>query len=219
MSARKAINGLCVAAAVVLTVCLIAEHRAGSRLLQENEAIRQHLARTNEVTAQSQPSSALTRSAGTTRAESDDQETSSAVESRSEELGRLRRELEKLRGQSNQLETLRSDTANLRAQREAGRSRPGSGIGGSNSNGGAAGLEIVQASYGTDHTNIDVADELRDRIRNGTLKAIASNNLKGDPEFGEVKHLTLVYRLNGSIFTNDFHEGDFVVLPNEQQSP
>jgi len=50
-----------------------------------------------------------------------------------------------------------------------------------------------------------------------TLKAIASNNLKGDPEFGQTKHLTVVYRFGGVTMTNEFREGDVVVLPNELQ--
>jgi hypothetical protein len=60
-----------------------------------------------------------------------------------------------------------------------------------------------------------VTEELRGRILDERLKAIASNNIKGDPEFGQVKHLTLVYRLAGVTRTNEFREGDLVILPGQ----
>ena len=78
-------------------------------------------------------------------------------------------------------------------------------------------MELLAADYGTDRTNLDVAAELRARIRGDSLKVVASNNLKGDPDFGQVKHLTVVYRFGGITVTNDFREGDLVVLPKEQQ--
>jgi hypothetical protein len=46
--------------------------------------------------------------------------------------------------------------------------------------------------------------------------AVASNNIKGDPEFGQVKHLTVVYRVGGVLRTNEFREGDVVVLPPQR---
>jgi hypothetical protein len=74
-------------------------------------------------------------------------------------------------------------------------------------------FQILQADYGTEHTNMDVVDALNDRIRGGSLKTIASNKLNGDPEYGQVKNLTVVYRFNGVVFTNQFREGAVVVLP------
>jgi hypothetical protein len=78
-------------------------------------------------------------------------------------------------------------------------------------------LEVLRADYWTEKTNLDVAAELREKIRGDKLKAMASNNLKGDPDFGEVKHLTVVYRFGGVTMTNEFREGDFVVLPKEPE--
>ena len=78
-------------------------------------------------------------------------------------------------------------------------------------------FELLRADYWTDNTNLDVAAELRERIRGDSLKAIAGNSLKGDPDFGQVKHLTVVYRFGGVTMTNEFREGDFVVLPKEQE--
>jgi hypothetical protein len=78
-------------------------------------------------------------------------------------------------------------------------------------------LELLAANYWTDKTNLDVTEELRDGIRGDSVKAIAGNNLKGDPEFGQVKHLTVVYRVGGVIMTNEFRDGDLVILPKVQQ--
>ena len=74
-------------------------------------------------------------------------------------------------------------------------------------------FDVLSAQYWTDKTNLDVAAELRERIRGDSLKAVANNNIKGDPDFGEVKHLTVVYRYGSTLFTNEFREGEFVVLP------
>jgi len=133
------------------------------------------------------------------------------------EITRLRAEAETLRRQSAELEKLRADTRQARnslqsaiAAERARRSASGSGP---NANHNPSALEIVSANYWTDKTNLDVADELRDRIRGDILKAVASNNLKGDPHFGEVKHLTVIYRAGGVLMTNEFREGDVIVIP------
>ena len=60
---------------------------------------------------------------------------------------------------------------------------------------------------------MDVTDELQDRIRGDNLKAVAGNDIKGDPEYGQTKHLTIEYRFGGITRTNEFREGDVIVLP------
>ncbi len=74
-------------------------------------------------------------------------------------------------------------------------------------------FELLRAEYGTTRTNLDVTQELADRIRGDRLKAVASNNLRGDPEFGQVKNLTVIYRVSGVTRTNRYREGDVVILP------
>ena len=44
---------------------------------------------------------------------------------------------------------------------------------------------------------------------------IASNRLAGDPDFGHVKDLTVVYRFGGVVQTNQFRGKGNVVLPPE----
>jgi len=48
---------------------------------------------------------------------------------------------------------------------------------------------------------------------------MAGNNLAGDPDFGTVKDLTVVYRSGGTILTNQFREGDVIILPPDSPSP
>src|ERR1035441_1766649 len=79
----------------------------------------------------------------------------------------------------------------------------------------ASQLQILKAEYWTDNARLDVTGELRDRIRGDSLKAIASNNIKGDPEFGQTKRLTVEYRFGGVTMTNEFREGDTIVIPTE----
>jgi hypothetical protein len=126
------------------------------------------------------------------------------------ELERLRAAVEGLRGQTNEITALRTETRRLRAALRNSGTVPASGA-----SDGAPWIEIVEAKYGTDSTNIDVSAELNARIRGDSLKAVASNNLKGDPEFGKSKRLTLIYRLGGATFTNAFNEGDIIVIQRD----
>lgn len=140
------------------------------------------------------------------------------TDERLKELVRLRGEVEGLRQESKELEALRADTRQVRAARENALKAQNAGQAAQSSNGPTSNgsqLEILKADYWTDRTNMDVAAELRERIRGDSLKAVASNNLKGDPEYGQVKHLTVVYRFGGVTRTNEFQEGDLVILPGE----
>jgi hypothetical protein len=130
-------------------------------------------------------------------------------------FARLRREVQALRLQSKEMEILQANTREVRALAETAAKNARSANSAATANANASQLEVLSASYWTETTNLDVAAELRERIRGDSLKAIASNNLKGDPEFGQPKHLTVVYRFGGLIRTNEFREGDFVVLPPE----
>jgi len=134
------------------------------------------------------------------------------------ELFRLRGEAEALRQESKAIAALREDARQTRLTREArANSNSGRSDQTQNSKTDSSGsqLEILQAIYWTQNSQVDVTDELRDRIHDDSLKAIASNNLKGDPEEGQVKNLTVVYRYGGVTVTNQFREGALVVLPPE----
>jgi len=130
-----------------------------------------------------------------------------------EELLRLRSEIAGLLQQHQQTESLLEDTRQTRAALENRRKEDRAARRAANGN--VSQLEIIKAEYWTDHTRMDVTGELQDRIRGDSLKAMASNNIKGDPEFGQTKHLTIEYRFGGVTRTNEFREGDVIVLPAE----
>jgi hypothetical protein len=213
---RTTVPIICILAMATLAVCLAIERQASSKLELENNALRGRLGQRAELLAENQSLSNLLAEA--TPAPSRPSGSAVASPARSgaaQELARLRREVEALRQQSKEIETLRANTRETRAAAEtAVRNARAANTPGTGTTNGSQ-LEVLRADYWTDHTSMDVAAELRERIRGDSLKAIASNNLRGDPEFGQVKHLTVVYRFGGVTMTNEFREGDFVVLPGE----
>jgi hypothetical protein len=74
-------------------------------------------------------------------------------------------------------------------------------------------LEILKAAYWTSKASIDVTEELRKRIVGNKLEALASNEIKSDPDFGTLKTLTIEYRFDGITVTKVFTEGDRIVIP------
>jgi hypothetical protein len=210
---------ICILAAAGLAIWVVVECQARCKLDHENGALRQQLSPMDELIAENQRLSNLVAQANGSESRRSEQLKATAVtDERARELLRLRGEVDALRQQGKEIETLREDTRQVRAARETGlktqiAGQAATGNSGLTSNG--AQLEILKAEYWTDRTNMDVAAELRERIRGDGLKAVASNNIKGDPEFGQVKHLTVVYRFGGVTRTNEFREGDLVILPGQ----
>ena len=193
-----------------IAVWLLLERRACAQIHQENTALLGRLNEATEKLAENQrlpdspaPATDNLSTAGGSLA--------APAASADPELLRLRTEVAGLLQQHQQTESLREDTLQTRAtlenRRKADRAARRA------ANGAASQLEVIKAQYWTDHTNLDVTDELQDRIRGDNLKAMASNNLKGDPEFGQTKKLTIEYRFGGVTRTNEFREGDVIVLP------
>jgi hypothetical protein len=206
-------------AAAGLAIGVAVERQACCKLDQENRALHQQLSQMDGFIAENQRLSNLVAQAnGSPSRPGERSEVPSATDERLKEYVRLRGEVEALRQQSKEMEKLREDTRQVQAARESGLKTQTASPTAKTSSGTAANgsqLEIVRAEYWTDSTNMDVAAELRERISGDGLKAVASNSIKGDPEFGKVKHLTVVYRFGGITRTNEFREGDLVVLPGE----
>lgn len=195
-----------------VAVGLVLEHRACAQIHLENTTLLRRLNEATEKLAENQwppgpttPTTDNLSDAGapvaTSRAEAD------------QESLRLRSEITGLLQQHQQTEALRDDTRETLAMLENRKQQDRAARRAANGN--VSQLEILKAEYWTDHTNMDVTGELQDRIRGDGLKAVAGNNIKGDPEFGQTKHLTIVYRFGGVTRTNAFREGDVVVLPAE----
>jgi hypothetical protein len=212
---------LCILAAAVLAVCLTFERQASAKLYADNNALLWQLRQMDELLAENQRLSNLVAIVHTSPSRANEPSAAaSSVDEPAKELARLRADVEMLRQQSKEIETLRADTLEVRAAAESAvKTKNASHLANGSQSGSAnaSQFELVSADYWTEKTNLDVAAELRERIRGDSLKAIASNNLKGDPDFGQVKHLTVVYRSGGNVFTNEFREGDFVVLPKEPE--
>jgi hypothetical protein len=210
---------VCILAAVGLAVCLMHERRVCLNLDAQNDDLRRQLSKMAEINAKNQRLSNLLAEANARRPDPNGTTgTNVATEERLKELARLRSEVEALHQKNREIESLRADTrATSNALQEAHQARRAGRMASRNNPGAANGapLEILEADYGSDRTNMDVSAELSDRIRGGSLKIIASNQMAGDPDFGHVKSLTVVYRFGGAIQTNQFREGDFVILPPE----
>jgi len=204
-------------AAVGLAVWLITEHQACLRLAQESIALRRQLTPAAALVAENRRLSRLLAQGQHPSSHSNEPlAATTAADEHAEELQRLRTEVDALRQQTNEIETLRKDTRQARVFLTANlKARSAGQVGTTHEAGPANGsqLEILRAEYWTDNARMDVTDELRDRIKDDSLKAVASNNIKGDPDFGRVKHLTIEYRFGGIPATNEFREGDVVVLP------
>jgi hypothetical protein len=162
-------------------------------------------------------------------------EASSGTDKRSQELVRLRGEVEVLRQQSKEIETLREDTRQVRAAQPTGPVTPSAGQAATMSSGAPTAdgsqFEILKAEYWTENARMDVTGELAAKLRNdalnatatnslnatGTnaLKTAANNDLKGDPDLGHTKTLTVVYQVGGVTMTNEFREGQPVILPGQ----
>jgi len=195
-----------------IAVWLLLEQRACAQIRHENMALLGRLNEATEKLAENQ------RSPDRAAPPTDNLSVAGAPlaaspASADEELLRLRSEIAGVLQQHQQTESLREDTLQTRAALENRRKEDRAARRAATGNGSQ--LEIIKAEYWTDHTRMDVTEELQDRIRGDSLKAMASNNIKGDPEFGQTKHLTIEYRFGGVTRTNEFREGDAVVIPGE----
>ncbi|PWU08231.1 MAG: hypothetical protein C5B50_30025 [Verrucomicrobia bacterium] len=195
-----------------MAIWLLLEHRACAQIHQENTALLQRLSEATEKLSETQRS--LDRAAPSANRMSEaSAPLAASPASAAEELPRLRSQVAALLQQHQQTESLREDARQTREALENRKKEDRAARRAANPN--PSQLEIVKAEYWTEHTRLDVTDELQDRIRGDSLKAMASNNIKGDPEFGQTKHLTIEYRFGGITRTNEFREGDVIALPPE----
>lgn len=74
-------------------------------------------------------------------------------------------------------------------------------------------LEILNAEYLTPKARLNVTEELKKMIVDNKLHTIASNEIKGDPDVGVVKKLSIEYKFNGITLVKEFTEGDNVIIP------
>lgn len=203
---------VCAVATTALAAWLAMEFRASSTLAGEDASLRRQLSLRNGIDGKNRQSS--NGLAHPQRALTDND---GPVNDQAAELIRLRREVEELRQQTNELSVLQADTRATRdaikdackaqmTSRNKSRSTP--------EHSGSGQLEILEAHYGTSQSNTDVTFEMNDRMRGGALKTIAGNYLSGDPRGKNV--LSIVYNFGGTVLTNQFDQDKVVVLPPSQ---
>jgi hypothetical protein len=215
---RAIVTILCIPIAAALGVCLALERAASLKLNEENNGLRQQLSQMDQLSAENRRlSNLLAQPIGPLSGPNQAVESFLVTDEPAQELVRLRGEVKVLQQQNNELQRLQADTGEARAAAQAALKTKRDSAGDSVIAANGSGLELLSANYWTATTNLDVRAELSARIRGHSLRAMASNNLKGDPEFGQTKHLTVVYRFGGVIMTNEFREGDVVILPREQE--
>jgi hypothetical protein len=218
MNVRSAIPSVLYATALVgVGICLGLEHQARLRLGEENTALREQLDRMAGLGAENERLSNLVAQAKSPQSLPNEQsKTQSLSDEQSLELLRLRGEVGVLRQQSKELETLREENRQARAALGSGHKTPNGGQAATTDKGMAANaspLQILKAEYWTDNARLDVTEELRGRITGDKLETTAGNDIKGDPEFGQVKHLTVEYSFAGVTMTNEVTEGERIVIP------
>jgi hypothetical protein len=79
------------------------------------------------------------------------------------------------------------------------------------------GLQVVQALYGTPGHQMVVTGRLQDMVREGRLSVRVNNEtMGGDPDPGQRKQLSVVYRHHGQEQTITVPEGDQLNLPQRE---
>jgi hypothetical protein len=78
----------------------------------------------------------------------------------------------------------------------------------------SSGLLILAATYGAGETQRDVKNLVESKIQNARLDFQAqSDQLGGDPVFGQPKTLYIKYDAGGRVVEKSFKEGEHVSLP------
>jgi hypothetical protein len=195
----------------VMAVWLLIEHSACGQIHRENTELLRHLNEATEKLAENQRRADRTASATDQVSDANGASLAASSPGADGEMQQLRGEIAKLLELHQQAESLREDSRQTREALENRRKEDRAAR--RAASGSVSALQIIKAEYWTDNKRMDVTDELQDRVRGDNLKAVASNNLKGDPEFGQTKHLTIEYNFGGVIMTNEFRENDMIVLP------
>ncbi len=75
------------------------------------------------------------------------------------------------------------------------------------------GLRILDAKYGKDNSWVDITNELNSFIKDNKIKIVISNNIAGDPYFGEIKKALIHYKYDGIENEVLIEENEVLELP------
>jgi len=195
---------------VGVAIWLVLEHRARREQDRQIAALEQQLGQMTEQVADAggQMSNLVTQ-ARQFQVQRIDQ---------TREVAQLREEVRVLHRQADDVQTLRSEVNQVRATVEGGNGQYSSRTATANSRTGptSSRLQILEAYYWSPNKIIDVTRQLSDRVADDRLEIIAGNDLRGDPEFGQVKTLTVLYKYDGVTLTNEVREGGLLLIPEGQ---
>src|SRR5690349_21038792 len=119
---RAVFVGICNLALFGLAVCLVMERQARAKLGRQSDALRRQLGQMDKLLADNQRlSDFLAQSNPSPSQPNQSLAGLPLAEERASELGRLRGEVAALRQRGQEIETLRSDTRQIRAAQEAAR--------------------------------------------------------------------------------------------------
>ena len=218
MFTRIVFTIVCTLAAAGMALRVAVEHETRVRLDQQDSALRERLSERAEAPAGTDERFARTGTLVGTAERFAPAGAPPGTARQLQELVRLRGEVESLRQQSKEIETLREDTRQVRAAQQGAPVSQSAAQAATMSSGivtNGSELEILQAEYWTTNAKFDVTGELTARLNTNGPPAVANNDLKGDPELGVTKRLTVVYRVGGVTLTNEFREGQPVILPGQ----
>ena len=74
-------------------------------------------------------------------------------------------------------------------------------------------LEILEAKYYTANFSKDLTEKVIDKVVNNRLVLDATNEIDGDPEFGEPKKLRIKYKYGGEILEKEVEESQTIIIP------
>ncbi len=194
-----------------MAVWLLIEHSACVQIHQENTELLRRLNEATEKLAENQQRSDRTALSTDPVSEANRGALANDLPGVDGEAQQLRGEIDKLLKAHQQAETLREDSRQTRVALEDRKKADRAARRAANPT--VSALQIIKAEYWTQNQRMDVTGELQDRVRGDNLKAYANNSINGDPEFGQVKHLTVEYSFGGVTRTNEFGEGQIIVLP------
>lgn len=197
---------VCTTAFVGIAIWLVVEHQARQKQSREIVALQQRLDQmTERVTEANGKMFNLVTKMRQLQVQRTDQ---------ADELAHLRDEVKILSLQSNEIEALRGEV--YRADGDGGtQSVEPSATAGKTTPSNPSRLQILEAYYWTQNRALDVTEQLRRRITGDNLEVIAGNDMGGDPEYGQVKTLTVLYKFDGMMMTNEVREGEVMALPGE----
>ena len=188
-----------------IAIWLVCEHRARVEQGRQIAALRQQLGEmTDRVTAADERVSNVVVQARQLQVQRTEQ---------AKEFVQLRDEVKVLHQQTTEIEALEASRAGTTGSDPNSQVSRQSVAASGGTNPKSSRLQILAAYYWAPDRAIDVTKQLQEKIVGDKLEVIARNDLRGDPEYGQPKTLTVLYSFDGVTMTNEVREGGLMMIP------